>query len=273
MIEYSIGKVSALLNLSRDMIRYYEKQGAIKSKRNEENNYRTYDTMEVFWLLEALQHKTWGIPISEITEIRGNHYSVRTEEFLGNEIARLKGECSYQTLLAERLTRLREYHRFGAVNIGNFWVAEMPAAYRYYLVRGRGGDDYDEIRVPKEVSRFIFSDRVFPFVSSALTAGDTFADWEMEIEEKYVNALGDTETAPVLPEGYTYVPASTALCTHIDIGEVGEFDPDVFNVIREYAKEHGYDTKEDCPVRGILLGRGFENGEFRRILRLYLPIR
>lgn len=47
-MEYTIGEVSELLNLSRDMIRYYEKQGAIHSKRNETNNYRTYDDMEVF---------------------------------------------------------------------------------------------------------------------------------------------------------------------------------------------------------------------------------
>ena len=51
--SYSIGEVSTLLNLSRDMIRYYEKQGAIRASRGAENNYRRYDSMEVFWLLEA----------------------------------------------------------------------------------------------------------------------------------------------------------------------------------------------------------------------------
>ena len=41
--SYSIGEVSTLLNLSRDMIRYYEKQGAIRASRGAENNYRRYD--------------------------------------------------------------------------------------------------------------------------------------------------------------------------------------------------------------------------------------
>ena len=91
-MEYSIGEVSNILNLSKDMVRYYEKQGAIKASRNPENNYRTYETMEVFWLLEAVQHKSWGIPISEIAEFdskvfealpayaRSKGYSIRENE-------------------------------------------------------------------------------------------------------------------------------------------------------------------------------------------------
>lgn len=267
-MEYTIGEVSELLNLSRDMIRYYEKQGAIHSKRNEANNYRTYDDMEVFWLLEAVQHKSWGIPISEIANIRQNQFSASTEQFLEEEIARLNEAASYEMLLAERLQELKTYMQFGAVNIGNHWVTEMPATYRYFLVRGRGGDNYERIRLPKENSRFVFSEKMYPFFGSSLTAGEDYADWEITIDKKYVDAMGE----PVLPESCVFVPASPALCTHVDIGDIGHFDPAVFHGIRDYAQEHGYTPLEGAPIRGLLLGRGYENGNFRRILRLYLPL-
>lgn len=267
-MEYTIGEVSELLNLSRDMIRYYEKHGAIHSKRNETNNYRTYDDMEVFWLLEAVQHKSWGIPISEIANIRQNQYSANTEQFLEEEIARLKESASYETLLAKRLQELKTYMKFGEANIGNFWVDEMPATYRCYLVRGRGGDDYERICFPKENSEYVFSERMYPFFGSGLTAGEDYADWEITIDEKYVKELEH----PELPPSCTFVPSAPALCTHVDIGDIGHFDPAVFHGIRDYAQEHGYTPLEGAPIRGLLLGRGYENGNFRRILRLYLPL-
>lgn len=267
-MEYTIGEVSELLNLSRDMIRYYEKQGAIHSKRNEANNYRTYDEMEVFWLMEAVQHKSWGIPISEIANIRQNQFSSSTEQFLENEIERLTKQTSYETLLVDRLKTVKEYMRLGALNVGNYWVGEMPATYRYYLVRGRGGDDYERIHFPGAEHHSFLSEEIYPFFNSGLTAGADYADWELTIEEPYVNAFGKEQ----LPDGYTFVPASLALCTHIDIGDIGRFDPAVFQGLLTYAQEHGYQTAEGTVIYGLLLGRGFENGEFRRILRLYLPI-
>lgn len=79
-MNYSIGEVSELLHLSRDMIRYYEKQGTIHSKRNKTNNYRYYDEMDIFWLLEAMQHKSWGINISDISKVRMNQYAEQTRQ-------------------------------------------------------------------------------------------------------------------------------------------------------------------------------------------------
>ena len=37
-MEYKIGEVSKILNISKEMIRYYEKQGILKPSRKEDNN-------------------------------------------------------------------------------------------------------------------------------------------------------------------------------------------------------------------------------------------
>lgn len=49
-MEYKIGEVSKILNISKEMIRYYEKQGILKPSRKEDNNYRTYSVMDVFFI-------------------------------------------------------------------------------------------------------------------------------------------------------------------------------------------------------------------------------
>lgn len=265
-MEYTIGEVSAILSLSRDMIRYYEKQGAIRASRNAENRYRTYDTMEVFWLLEAMVHKSWGVPISEIHDIRCDRYTMNTEKFLDGVIRKREEETEYLGLFVKRLKQLRDNTSLSKLNIGNFWIERIPAAYHFHLVAGRG-DEYDRIQMPEEASRFIFSEKMLPFFDSGFTVNGDTVDWEMRIEEEYLKALHAT-----LPEGFTKVPEKYCLCSNIDIGEIGSFDTSVFSVIREYASERAYRVPEGEPVRGFILGRGYEDGHFQRIVRFFLPV-
>ena len=265
-MEYSIGEVSALLNISRDMIRYYEKQGAVKSCRNADNNYRVYDSMEVFWLMEAMQHKSWGIPIHEIADIRNHEYTSNTRSFIHKEALKLSEEAVYKKLLSQRLEEVESYMLLGMQNIGNFWVEHTKAQYRCHLVRSRG-DEYDRINLSQEASRYIFSERMHPFFDSGLTAGEEHVDWEMTIRKKYVDMLG----GPV-PEAFSEIQEGLCLCTNVDIGEIGEFDPGQFHVLKKYASSHGYIPVAGSRIRGILLGRGTEKESFHRVVKLFLPI-
>ena len=265
-MEYTIGEVSSLLNLSRDMIRYYEKQGAIRAKRNSENRYRSYDTMELFWLLEAMAHKSWGLPIGEIQGIRQEQYARNTQAFLEEEIEKLERETRFKTLLAERLKQVRDYTALSAVNIGNFWVQRVPACFCCHLVTGRG-DEYGQITMSEALSRFVFSERMLPFFDSGFTLNGDRVDWQMRIEESWLRKLSDQ-----LPEGFERYDEALCLCTHVDIGEVGNFDPSIFQAIRGYAAERGYAEKAGASIRGFLLGRGYESGSFRRIVRYFLPL-
>ena len=81
-MKYLIGEVAEFLHISRDMIRYYEKRGMILSERNEVNNYRTYDNMAVFGLLDAIQHKHLNMSIREIEEIRKGDYESNMSRYL-----------------------------------------------------------------------------------------------------------------------------------------------------------------------------------------------
>jgi len=264
--SYSIGEVSTLLNLSRDMIRYYEKQGAIRASRGAENNYRRYDSMEVFWLLEAMQHKSWGVPISEISGIRNHEYTINTEQFLGEEVRRIRKNIHYQEMWAQRLEQLRINMLLSMKNIGCFWVEHIPASYSCHLVTGRG-DEYDRINLSETSSSFIFTDQHLPFIDSALIVENERVEWEIALQDKYADAFKEE-----IPEDFVRVPGGLCLCTHIDIGEIGSFDHEVFSVLPEYAASHGFRVPDGARIRGIILGRGYENGEFRRIVKIHLPV-
>ena len=59
MIQYTIHEVAALLNISTDAIRLYEKEGLVTPTRNPENGYRYYNTEQI--------HRIMGICLPQAT--------------------------------------------------------------------------------------------------------------------------------------------------------------------------------------------------------------
>jgi hypothetical protein len=113
----------------------------------------------------------------------------------------------------------------------------------------------------------VFDEKNIPFFENGFIVYDDRVEWEMMIRKDFADALKIT-----LPETFTFIPEAAALCTNVDIGEIGEFDPKVFEALPAYARSKGYSIRENEPMRGILLGRGYDDGRFHRIVRLNLPI-
>ncbi|EHJ53269.1 MerR family transcriptional regulator [Streptococcus macacae] len=83
-MHYSIGKFSTLTHLSIHTLRYYEKEGLLKPKRDSSNR-RYYDERDYQWLLFILRLKAVGMPIKEI-----KHYSQLREAGEETYLERLK---------------------------------------------------------------------------------------------------------------------------------------------------------------------------------------
>ena len=49
-VKYQIGELASILNISRQMVRYYEECGVISPERVAANNYRMYSAMDYFAL-------------------------------------------------------------------------------------------------------------------------------------------------------------------------------------------------------------------------------
>ena len=59
---YGIGKFSQTVDLPIDTLRYYEKEGILKSRRNESNR-RVYDSTDIKWINFIKRLKKTGMPI------------------------------------------------------------------------------------------------------------------------------------------------------------------------------------------------------------------
>ena len=121
-MDYSIRDVSEILNLSREMIRYYEKYGVILPRRNDENNYRSYSTFDIFMLLDTLQYRSWGIQIKGMQDLRQEDFLQKSRQHLCLYRERLKEEVLYKQLLLERIDTITDRSQTAYLNFGNHWV-------------------------------------------------------------------------------------------------------------------------------------------------------
>ena len=69
MIQYTIHEVAALLNISTDAIRLYEKEGLVTPTRNPENGYRYYDTEQIHRIMGICLYRKLNVSIAEIKRL------------------------------------------------------------------------------------------------------------------------------------------------------------------------------------------------------------
>ena len=263
-MSYSIGDVSEALNLSREMIRYYEKCGVLKLARDSGNNYRNYEIMDIFWLLESLQYRSWGVGIREIRELRSEDFHIRTPEILDSYIQKLEHEIDRDALLKERLSSLAVKLKQSFYNLGNIWVQYIPSFYTFHLISGNG-DSYERISVDKKIREVYFTNEVMGFLDSGIIWSESAQEWVMQIDETYMKKLG----LPVI-DGMEYVKGGLYVCTNADIGEIGSFNRHAADPLLSYVREKGIPYTDE--MRGLLIGRGSVNDSFRRIVEFRLRI-
>jgi len=68
-MSYSINELAKLAGISSRTLRYYDKQGLLKARRNPENNYRYYEESEVDQLQRILFLKLFDLPLEQIKKV------------------------------------------------------------------------------------------------------------------------------------------------------------------------------------------------------------
>ena len=68
-MSYSINELAKLAGISTRTLRYYDKQGLLKARRNPENNYRYYEENEVDQLQKILFLKLFDLPLEQIKQV------------------------------------------------------------------------------------------------------------------------------------------------------------------------------------------------------------
>lgn len=262
-MEYHIRELSEILQLSCDMIRYYEKKGVICPKRDEKNNYRVYSTMDLLSLAEAVHFKQFDVNIGDFDYMKNNDHSEKFLKHLTMFKKRLTEEVEYKNLLINRADELIERYRISWANLGHFWVKHVPSYCKYRLCSLEEGCFFD-ITQSTPVLHSLFDRTISPFCDGMIEFSDAADAWNIVIADKYSGSLD-------LPkESKEIEPAHFCLCNVVDVDEMGGFSHHCYEPLLEFAEKEGYPLTGQ--LTGILCSKGVEKSVFRRYLEVRMTI-
>ena len=103
-MSYSINELAKLAGISTRTLRYYDKQGLLKARRNPENNYRYYEESEVDQLQKILFLKLFDLPLEQIKQVMQS--SPKTQyQVLRNQRSKLVAQQQYLDDLIRNLDK------------------------------------------------------------------------------------------------------------------------------------------------------------------------
>lgn len=75
-IKMNIKEIEMITGVSKQNIRFYEKQGLLNPKRNKENGYRVYTEQDLYKINEIILYRKLGFTIEDILKIQQGHKSI-----------------------------------------------------------------------------------------------------------------------------------------------------------------------------------------------------
>ena len=189
-MQYSIGDIANLLGISLVSVRNYEKCGLLEPERNEKNNYRKYNAIDLNLIRRARFLMSYGFSLSEATQI------LLHESLPGLAASMKEREAALQKQLFldyQKLTFIRQHadhlQRI-SVSEGSCHIEMSPSFYAFSYRHGT--QILDDPRLHERVKRWNCS----PFAETFLLySQEDFEKREMIyqsglcIEERYASAL------------------------------------------------------------------------------------
>lgn len=188
-MRYRIGEVSKMLNISDQMIRYYEKEGVISPEREGDGKYRSYGVEDVFLIYEAMKYKEWNIMIKEIKDIVDHEY-FDTMVFKLDDFSRcLKIKIQKEQLLLQRIEEIKNKLFLYRYNIGNYWIERVSDRYAYYAYKAKG-DDHELNSVDSRMQKAIYGSETIFYFDITVRFKNGYEEWGYSIDKSYHDLLG-----------------------------------------------------------------------------------
>lgn len=268
-MKYSISDIANLLGISIVTVRNYEKCGLIEPVRNEQNNYRQYNAIDMNLIRRARAYMSYGFSLSEATDmlidgdLGGLSQAIKAKE---SEIERRLMQ-DYQLLLFVREHAAHLERVSGSA--GECMIEMSPALYGFCY---REGIHMLEDQGLMEMTRQW--NEIRPFAETfQLFAQTCFDDGRMKnqtglcIEEKYADFFGIRENKYV-----RYYPPRRSIYAMVEYTYEPDINLDVFefDFVAEFARRKGVRIAGDAI--GRVLHTGKSSGKWLHYIEIWVPI-
>lgn len=258
-----IGEVSNLLNISKDTLRYFDKEGIVVAKKGN-NNYRYYDDWDINFLIEYKKYREFGFNVNQTKEILYNDSLNTLKDRMKSNELEIEKKIRYYQLILEKNKKYISHLDDITEKINQYKMTEMVLIH-YFPMR------YNNSYLCKPDVSFMMSKwlNYLPIVDPIMIIEDIQKkDYECGISIT-------TEYQKQIQLPFNHLVKSTkkskAINTIIVAGDKNTFSTDLLEPVYQYINEQGYHI--NGPIIGYYLARVHEKEGYKRYIDVFVPIK
>ena len=233
-MRYKIGDVSRILGISADLLRYYEKKGVVRPQKDQNNDYRYYDTWDINFLIDCLWFKHFGFGIPQVAYMVTDCYHGDLISLLDEKSDQMASEIRKQEQLLARLREYREAVERVKAGLGVCDIQDSPELI-CYLNRFNYSYNYtpEMQRLSRQWQEYMpFTHRYFEIPQEGLMGDGADFAWGFSLRTPYAEEL-DVQVKPPVKR----LPSRR--CIHSAFRSAGKnaFTPRHLSFLLDFAKE------------------------------------
>lgn len=261
--RYRIGKISELIGISAEALRYYEREGLVSPEKAADSGYRSYSAWDVHVLIRTRMYRKYGLTLDETVQAFDSSEFSDVMDLLERKEAGLLESIRAQQALLEQLHRDRYALYDAKLNMGKFRVENSPALHFIDTQRS-----YSLIDNEVETYR-MWIDRVPYAVSGGMFDYPVIKDGQL----RYGLIIDDRSLAGVpedLIDKAVAIPAQKCLTTFFISGSDKELCLDMFQPAFDYLHSHDLHVS-GTPFAKMVHMYHEPNGEYRSWYQGWVP--
>ena len=142
-MEYKIGDIAKMFGTTNEGIRFFEKKGLIKGKRDS-RGYRVYTKQNIFMLGQCLMYTQMGFSLKQAQELFSSEQISSVIKIFERQIQKKKLYVQKETALLSCLEERKAAIEHSFLNVGRVIIERIPGIYIYKSELPLGSDELNE---------------------------------------------------------------------------------------------------------------------------------
>lgn len=268
-MKYSIGEFAEMVGVTVDTLRLYEKHNIINPMRDEQNNYRYYNDLDVRNLLMSRWYRSIQIPLQDVANITNDP----SKDIIVNKLSSVKEdleeEIKLKTMLLDKIISINNEISNCEFSLNKCIVKKTPGIYRIKQTRRNTLLQDDSITniVDEWMNLLPFTFYSFKIDNIRLLSNEEYLDysWGLGISEDDLNTFNLN-----INDNIEYIPPRTCVSSIILSSYSQYLMRDSFKFMKNYIKENNFKINGDIFGRIILIVK--ISGEMKSYLEVNIPI-
>lgn len=264
-MKYSIGEFAALLGVTVDTLRLYEKHGIINPIKDEKNNYRYFDDLDSRNLLMSRWYRSIQIPLQDAALLTKGSSLNNIIEKIREAQTNLEEEIKRSTILLNKIKDINNDFKKIELLLGKCTVKKMPGIYRLRQTNKNDLINEDFVRDMVGAWMNILPYTFFSFridKQEILSAKNQFEySWGLAISEEEIHNF-DIE----INENIEYISPKTCLSSVVLSPHKEYLMRDTLQFMLDYIEANGYS------ITGDIIGRIIVTEKKDEIRSTYLEV-